>query len=645
MAKSEGDLRDPLTELELRGAYEEWSVAKHALQKPIVFILLDVDYFKRINDTAGHPVGDAALKGIGSTVRRLVERYTSVRAFRYGGDELVIAMAGYTLDEGLALARTVAAEVNLLSAELSGTRLTLSIGITTSDTSSLDHLLHDADIALRQAKDRGRNRIEVFAATAPPPPARQRLIINPALFTVLDKKLRLAFLRTPRYHHAAELVATHAELPLKCVSLLGRTDLLVAHLGDREHRFLADLEPLLGTNESGDERAIEHFEVSRIIKFHGHELPPKSAARRDPDRETLKLLLEYAEGREEIDSSLITKWVTAGYALGLEAVDDRGLEIEAYVTMDVLFGRDDPINRELFDIILTEDLMPDTHVVSIYEGHGVNMNVQFVLRTRSTSSQLFDFIEFLHKRCHRLKLPSIRTSTYMVVQYKASRLYRSLLIPRLTEKQKDARDVLILPELQQDEQIEFLFGRPEDQPAVIDAVITLDDVLTTISIPPDLLSPRHVQGLRKRAIRATVTGDRTELGQVHMDLWAIVEPALRTLAVNGVARHFANLKAAHEAKVITSQMLSKQLENLTLGESRDLLRAFHSTKHKAAKLFPSEAALDSLQPLIALRNRFAHGEHEKVEPAEATRLLAKFVHFIGETGSILWGKEASPSEE
>lgn len=391
--------RDPLTGVFGRAAYDDWIRTAADVEQPVTFIIIDVDHFKRINDTLGHPVGDAALKGVGELLRRLVDRYTSANVFRYGGDEFVVTMAGYSVDEARALVATIVSQVASLRVEELTTPITLSIGLTTTQVSPLERLLHDADEALRAAKRNGRNRLEVFAQAATAPPAPQRLVLNPALFNIFDKKLRLAFVRTARYQHAVDMVATRDELPLKCVSVLGRTDLLIVHLGDREHRFLADLEPLLRADDATDERTLVYFEVSRIAKFHGFDLTGVKPPRKAPDRDTVKRLVEYAEGRSDADAALVKKWVAAGYALGLEARDTRGVEIEAYVTVDVLVGRDDEVNRELFDVVLKEDILPEPHVVSVYEGHGVNTNAQFVIRTRSAPSELFDLIEYIHKRC------------------------------------------------------------------------------------------------------------------------------------------------------------------------------------------------------------------------------------------------------
>jgi diguanylate cyclase (GGDEF)-like protein len=146
----------------------EWAQAvRHDM--PLSAVMLDADYFKRLNDSHGHAFGDQALKAMAAAIRRAL-RGGDIFA-RYGGEEF-IALLPMTDSAG---ARSVARRIvdNVRSIGLTGPRgeavsVTVSAGVATRDASigSLAALLGLADRALYAAKASGRNRAEEGESTA-----------------------------------------------------------------------------------------------------------------------------------------------------------------------------------------------------------------------------------------------------------------------------------------------------------------------------------------------------------------------------------------------------------------------------------------------------------------------------------------------
>ena len=157
---------DPLTEVYRRDAIEPLLEQQHAMvergQFQHVLAMLDIDYFKKLNDEFGHLVGDQALKLIGQYLTQHSRKQDVV--FRYGGEEFLISMPR----TGLPQAKIILERIRLGVAKLSiptgngTTHLTVSIGCCELLKGySLKHAIAVADEALYQAKENGRNLLVV----------------------------------------------------------------------------------------------------------------------------------------------------------------------------------------------------------------------------------------------------------------------------------------------------------------------------------------------------------------------------------------------------------------------------------------------------------------------------------------------------
>ena len=159
---------DPLTELlNRRGAMEllarEMARSDRSSEK-LVLGMCDIDYFKRINDTWGHQVGDEVLRGLARMLETSVREYDIVA--RMGGEEFLVVMpyqAGVDTDSIFERFCSRVAQ-NPLPTKSGALSITISIGVAcASPGKGLDGLLEEADGALYQAKAQGRNRV-VYAS-------------------------------------------------------------------------------------------------------------------------------------------------------------------------------------------------------------------------------------------------------------------------------------------------------------------------------------------------------------------------------------------------------------------------------------------------------------------------------------------------
>ncbi|MGQ0840685.1 diguanylate cyclase [Actinokineospora sp.] len=172
-AAQEAAARDPLTGLANRLGLER--TAPELLERAISaarvpwLVLIDVDWFKGVNDAAGHAAGDAALREIAQLLR--AECRAGDLIARWAGDEFVVLLSespmdhstGLTSPVGVAVAERIRVAVDRhdWTAVLGTTqRPTVSIGVATGPD-PLEKLFANADVALYRAKRRGRNRVEV----------------------------------------------------------------------------------------------------------------------------------------------------------------------------------------------------------------------------------------------------------------------------------------------------------------------------------------------------------------------------------------------------------------------------------------------------------------------------------------------------
>ncbi|HMQ29111.1 MAG TPA: diguanylate cyclase [Chloroflexaceae bacterium] len=132
---------------------------------PLSLALLDIDHFKQVNDTHGHLVGDQALCHVAQTLTGAVRPYDWVG--RWGGEEFLVILAGTGLDDALAAAERLRAEIEarpLRLADGAALSLTVSVGVACAGPAGEQpgdpvRLFQRADAALYEAKRMGRNRV------------------------------------------------------------------------------------------------------------------------------------------------------------------------------------------------------------------------------------------------------------------------------------------------------------------------------------------------------------------------------------------------------------------------------------------------------------------------------------------------------
>lgn len=158
-------LKDPLTgtgnRMSMQNTLERDIAIAHRHGHPLSVLMIDIDYFKRINDTYGHSTGDAVLIKVAHTIQKNLRNTDSL--FRYGGEEFLVALPNTGSEAAWLVAERLreSLEALLISHEESTIAITASIGCATlNNDESLNSLLQRSDSALYAAKHNGRNQVQ-----------------------------------------------------------------------------------------------------------------------------------------------------------------------------------------------------------------------------------------------------------------------------------------------------------------------------------------------------------------------------------------------------------------------------------------------------------------------------------------------------
>lgn len=158
---------DELTGLANRRAFNRFLTRDSAGERAAL-VLFDIDHFKDVNDSLGHPAGDAALRHVSRLVRQALRPRDT--AARIGGEEFAVWLPGADLAQGQEVAERLRASLANTPFKYSGNErtITISLGVAAYPvpTKAVENLMGNADVAMYQAKRAGRNRVVASQAAA-----------------------------------------------------------------------------------------------------------------------------------------------------------------------------------------------------------------------------------------------------------------------------------------------------------------------------------------------------------------------------------------------------------------------------------------------------------------------------------------------
>lgn len=161
-------ITDPLTSVKNRRYLDTYlpKTIHEAVQNKndLSVLLIDIDYFKKYNDTYGHIMGDEVLRQVSASLKNHFETLDG-DVFRYGGEEFLIVLENTGLEKALNLAQSLVQKIEALRIEHNSSdvseHVTISVGVTVlqKDETEMTELIKTADEMLYKAKEEGRNRV------------------------------------------------------------------------------------------------------------------------------------------------------------------------------------------------------------------------------------------------------------------------------------------------------------------------------------------------------------------------------------------------------------------------------------------------------------------------------------------------------
>jgi len=157
---------DALTGVRNRSTFDESLEREISLsqryRQDISLLVIDIDFFKKVNDTYGHSVGDDILKEVAETIQHSIR--TTDMLFRYGGEEFVVLLTNSDCDDSSVIADRILESVRDINKEVSGQKVDVSVSIGLACRNKLDDgvtLFKRADKAMYNAKSEGRDQLRV----------------------------------------------------------------------------------------------------------------------------------------------------------------------------------------------------------------------------------------------------------------------------------------------------------------------------------------------------------------------------------------------------------------------------------------------------------------------------------------------------
>lgn len=459
---------------------------------------------------------------------------------------------------------------------------------------------------------------------------RKRAVLNPALFDMSGKKMRLAFLAVDEFPRVADNVRG---CNFEVLAILGQHDIAVTHLHDTDYGLIVDVTqriPIRHAGGSGSDHGsilyedFPYFQVEVYYKVLG---VPVSTEERNvfahlerpfPTSDQLVRIMALGDdwdapnvSPEERESFLKHRWILATTSF-------QPGEIDAIMTIHLNYfgtGVFGPLAR------FTERVLPvlvgKRQISSIYRGIGHSIAMEFVLRMTASREQLFDLIDEIHHLAGHEKI-LITTSTYVVMKRLSNLdLAAACLHESLPPKEQYLWNKLVAPLLSAEE-----FERAKQIPVALRGafISTFMELQHAVQYIPDSVWGKRRDELVKRAAIGFLFKDLSAIRDLH----------------NLLQEHVERILAEQTGRLVSEDDLKQWRQELAIPPGKTTTTLTYTERIKVlihvcklARLDGSwEQGLSALVTTTKVRNDFTHGRTQQLDDAEVLAAIKTYSSFL-----------------
>lgn len=478
----------------------------------------------------------------------------------------------------------------------------------------------------------------------------KRGIINPAIFDLLGKNMRLAFLSVPDYAEVAEKVRTQ---DFEVLAILGQHDLLITHLSAYRYDMIYDIRQILHWKKNSEVEAksnedhankepdeLPFFKVEHYFKVLGFPISKEDHSVFDnqnsvvPTVEEITQIMRLGSNWDEDvpdearDKFLQNKWI-------LGNTEKLPGNINAIMTVYLEHaGVDRDPQQRAFEASAIPWMNRNNKVTSIYRGISRGLAIDYVLRLSVQLDELYPLIEAIHKLARKARV-LISTTTYVVVQSLSSlSLEKAVLVTDLPGVEARYRNKFIYPHLSPDEKFRLMYLSGKDQQEYIERFRTIREAL--IRLRKFEWFKQREDEIERSLASGLLSKDFLLSREVHDPLHVRLEKFLTDFISSEITDR--ELSALRSAAGIQSQKSKTELSYT------DKVKLMHSYFEKQKSYPHMLEHIKRLSGTTKARNAFMHdGDWIKITIDDYALVLPIYVDFL-----ISWEdylkRKSSPSE-
>jgi hypothetical protein len=481
---------------------------------------------------------------------------------------------------------------------------------------------------------------------------RRRGVINPAIFDLLGKKMRIAFLKVLHY---AELDERVKGKEYEVLAILGKEDVMVTHLAAERYDMIYDVTQAITwigikgntvTPQSPleiDEDNFPHFRVDVYYKVLGVNVTEKdrrvftTQGNPFPNLREIENIFKLGQNWEDTDVTDEDRTRFRKLRWILDTTENAPGQINAVMTIRLQHARSEGKLQLLttFEEKVLPALMDDPQIKSLYRGTSPGMGIDYVARLSSGIGEISNLQYQLHSLAQKVRM-LIDIQTYIIHRTLATlSLPKAILITPLPGDLKRYRNQRINPHLSTQERVRLIYQSEKEQQDFANQLRPVDEALEEIGYLELEEDAKAI--LLRRLTRGLFNKNFNYLKDVHDPLYTRVERLLTDFVEAGISNaEFAQLKAKEK---IQSQKEKSQLYYTE--RVRIVARHFEEIGEYPEAL----TTVKALNSTAKVRNAFAHSDWTRLSIKETVDALVEYCRFISTWERIFGKDETSGADE